>query len=75
MPAVPEVNVRRMLDALRSDWLPSIPATDPLTVVGKGPRQDRNSEAISSLVDSVKATDAFRVVGISRADFNQPSRS
>ena len=49
IPAVPDVKVRRMLEALRSDWLPSIPATEPLTVVGRGPRQDRNSAAIPSL--------------------------
>lgn len=49
IPAVPDVNVRRMLEALRSDWLPSIPATEPVTVVGRGPRHERNSAAIPSL--------------------------
>lgn len=60
MAAVPVLKVRRMLEALRRDWVPSRPTIEPLKVEGPKPRIVTNSLLISSLekrLESVKIVD------------------
>lgn len=49
IPAVPAVKVRRILDALRKDWEPSIPIKEPLKLEAPKPRIVTKSLLISSL--------------------------
>jgi len=50
IPAVPVVKVRRMLDARRRDWVPSMPTTEPPNALETpGPRTLTNNWLTSSL--------------------------